>query len=155
MKIHQLAFIWNLVIKEELTNYNANIISIKAGLSIKMTDSEDYEEVNLHIYQKLIQKFIYLLYSTRLDIAFVIGQLSKYNSDLRKNHLQVTKRVVRYLKSIMDMSSIFGREIANCFLREPPPYSLVKYPDSNFAENSENWKLVIDYYFFLNRAVIL
>ncbi len=52
------------------------------------------------------------------------------------------------------MGLIYGREIANHLLREPPPYGLVGYADSNFARDPEDRKSVMGYYFFLNRAVI-
>ena len=85
MKIHQSAFIRDLVIKEGLTNYNANVIPIKAGSSIEMSEPEDYKEVNLHMYQKLIEKLMYLSCGTRPDISFVVGQLSRYNADPRNS----------------------------------------------------------------------
>lgn len=44
MKIDQSAFIRNLVIEEEFTDYNANVIPIKAGSAIEMIDPEDYKE---------------------------------------------------------------------------------------------------------------
>lgn len=50
IKVYQLAFVQDLVIDERLINYNANIIPMKAGLFIKITDLEDYNEVNLYIY---------------------------------------------------------------------------------------------------------
>lgn len=155
MKIDQLAFVQDLVIKEGLTNCNANVIPIKAGLSIKMTDSEDYEEADLHTYQRLIRKLMYLIYGTRLDIAFVVGQFSKHNADPRKGYLQVAKRVVRYLKGTMDMGLIFSQEIANCLPRKPPSYSLVDYADSNCAGDLEDRKSVMGYCFSLNGVVVL
>lgn len=66
----------------------------------------------------------------------------------------MAKRVVRYLKDIMDMSLIFGWKIANHLLRKPPPYSLVGYADSNFAGDLEDRKLVLGYCFFINGAVV-
>lgn len=50
IKVYQSAFVQDLVIDERLIDYNANIIPIKAGLFIKMTDLEDYNEANLYIY---------------------------------------------------------------------------------------------------------
>lgn len=78
-----------------------------------MTNPEDYEKADLCIYQRLIEKLMYLVCGTRPDIAFVVGQLSKHNADPRKGHLQAAKRVVRYLKGTMEMGLIFGQELAN------------------------------------------
>lgn len=60
MKIYQSVFLKDLVIEEELTNYNTNIIPMKTSLSIKMTDAKDYKKADLHIYQRFIGKLIYL-----------------------------------------------------------------------------------------------
>ncbi len=154
MKIDQSAFIQDLVIKEGLTNCNANIILMKTGSSIKMSNPKDYKEAHLCTYQQLIKKLIYLACDTCPNIAFVVRQLSKHNADPRKGHLQVAKRVVRYLKGTIEMGLIFGQETANCHLREAPPYGLIGYADSNFAGDLENRKLVMGYSFFLNRAVV-
>lgn len=47
IKIDQSAFIRDSLIEEELTSYNANVILIKAGSFINMSDLENYKEVNL------------------------------------------------------------------------------------------------------------
>ncbi len=72
MKIDQSAFIRDLVIKEKLTDYIANTISMKAGLSIEMGDLEDYKETDLRTYQQLIGKLMYLAYGTRPNITFAV-----------------------------------------------------------------------------------
>lgn len=108
MKIDQSAFIRDLIIEKRLNKCNANVIPMKTGLSLKMLEPNDYDKTDLHIYQQLIGKLIYLAYETRPDIVFVIGQLNRYNADPRKGHLRAVKKVVRYLKRIMQMGLIFG-----------------------------------------------
>ena len=78
MKIHQSAFIRDLVIEKGLIDCNANVIPMKADSSIKMSDPEDYEEANVHTYQRLVGKLMYLSYGTRPDISFVIRQPSRH-----------------------------------------------------------------------------
>lgn len=38
--------------------------------------------------------------------------------------------------------------------RDLSPYGLVDYADSNFSKDPKDWKLVIGYCFFLNKAVV-
>ena len=64
---------------------------MKTDLFIKILDSKDYKEANLHIYQRLIGKLIYFLYGTRPDISFVIGQLSRHNTNLKKDTFKPQK----------------------------------------------------------------
>lgn len=154
MKIHQSAFIQDLVIEERLTDCNANIIPINTGLSIEISNSEDYEETNLHTYQRLVGKLMYLSYNIRLDISFVVDQLSRHNANLRKKHLQAAKKVVKYLKETIKMGLIFGQESAEQLPRNSSPYRLISYTDNNFAGDLKDQKSVIGYYFFLNRAMV-
>lgn len=127
---------------------------MKAGSSIKMIDPKDYNTTDLNIYPKLVEKLIYLLYGIRSDIIFVVKQLSRYNVNRRKKHLQTVKQVVRYLKRNIIMRLIFGQASIKQLPRDSPPYGLVSYADSNFAKDLEDLQLVMSYCFFINKAVI-
>lgn len=52
------------------------------------------------------------------------------------------------------MGLIFDRKSNNRLPREPLPYGLTGYADSNFAGGPKDRKLVIGYCFFLNGAVV-
>ncbi len=54
----------------------------------------------------------------------------------------------------MEMRLIFGQESNNCLPRDPPPYDLIGFADSNFAEDREDRKSIMDYCFFINGAVV-
>lgn len=94
IKINQLAFIRNLVIKKNITNYNTLVILVKARLSIKIVDLNNYKEIKLYKQQWLIGKFIYFVYKIKPNRAFVVEQLSKQNVNLKNNYLKAVKRVV-------------------------------------------------------------
>lgn len=98
MEINQSAFIRDLVIEESLTNYNANVILMKAESAIKMSKPNNYDKTNIYTYQQLISKLMYLAYRTKLDIAFAVRKLSRHNANPKKGYLQAAKKVVRYLK---------------------------------------------------------
>ena len=127
---------------------------MKAGSSIEMTEPENYEETDLRTYKWLVGKLMNLAYKTRPDIAFVVRQLSKHNVDPRKSHLQAAKRVVWYLRRTMKKGLIFGRKSNNRLLRDLPPYGLIGFIESNFAEDPKDRKSVMSYCFFLNGAVV-
>lgn len=57
-----------------------------------MIDIKNYKKTKFRKYQCLISKLIYLAYKIRLDIAFIVAQLSKYSADPEKVYLQVIKR---------------------------------------------------------------
>ena len=138
LKIDQSSFIRDLVIEENLTNCNSNIIPMKAGSAIEMIKHDDYEDIEIKPYQHLIDKLMYLACGTRPDIAFIVGLLSRHNADPRKGHLRATKRVVRYLKGTIQLGLVYGRTSDGRSLTLPPPYGLIGYADSNFADDPKD-----------------
>ena len=101
MKIDQAAFTKNLVIKKDLINYNINFRSIKTGFFIEIIELDDYKKEKLWPYLYLISKLIYLACDTKIYIAFIIGQLSRYNAEPRNGYLQAVRKVTQYLKKTM------------------------------------------------------
>lgn len=81
----------------------------------------------------------------RPDITFAVDQLSKHNANPRNSYLRAAKRVVGYLKGIMQMGLIFGKEVKGHLPRNPPPYDLIGYPDNNFARDPKDSKSVMGY----------
>ena len=123
--------------------------------AIKITSSKNFKKTNFYKYQHLISKLIYLTYKIRPNITFVVGQLSKNNSNPRIRHLLTAKKVFKYMKRIMQMSLVFGKKVNGHLIRNLLFYRLSSYTNSNFAWNLKDLKSVIGYYYFLNGVVIL
>ena len=138
LKIDQSSFIRDLVIEENLTNCNSNVIPMKTGSAIEMIKHDDYEDTEIKPYQHLIGKLMYLACGTRPDIAFIVGLLSRHNADPKKGHLRVAKRVVRYLKGTMQLGLVYGRTSDGKSPTLPPPYGLIGYADNNFASDPKD-----------------
>lgn len=153
LKIDQSAFIRDLVEEEGLSGCNPTSIPMKAGNFIDMQEEDDYEEADLKTYQRLVGKLMYLSCGTRPDIDFVVGQLSKRNSDPRMGHLKAAKRVLRYLKDTMHLGLNYGDILKSDGQTKAPvtssPYGLVGYTDSNYAGDLEDRKSVMGYFFYL------
>ena len=113
---------------------------MKADNVIEMNNIDDYKEINIKAYQRLVGKLMYILYSTRSDIFFAVGQLSKYNADLRVGHLRVVKRVIRYLKGIMHLDIIYGANNSPSYgdSDDQPLYKLVGYINNNYVDDLQD-----------------
>lgn len=122
---------------------------MKAGSFIEMLEDDDYKETDIKAYQRLIGKLIYLSCGIRPDIAFVVGQLSKWNADSRVGHLKATKQVLRYLKETMHLGITYGV----CEVKSLP-YGPTRYANSNYAGDPKDCKSVMGYCFFINGAVV-
>lgn len=142
-----------MVIDKNLFDCNANVVEMKAGSAINITKADAYKEKNLHTYYQLIEKLIYLKCGTKSDITFAVDQLSKHNTDPHKNHLQVAKKVISYLKSSINLGLVY--EKTNQQLQYSPLYNLIGYVKTNFAGNSKDRKSIMGYYFALSGAVVL
>ena len=82
---------------------------MKAGSAIEIIKHDNYENTEIKPYQHLIGKLIYLACSTRPDIAFIVGLLSRYNANPKKSYLRAAKRVIRYLKRTMQLGLVYRR----------------------------------------------
>lgn len=128
---------------------------MKASFAIKMIEHNNYKDTKIKLYQHLINKLIYLACVTRSDIAFIVGFLSRHNANPKKGHLQATKRVIHYLKEIMQLGFVYRRTSNGRSPTLPPPYGLIRYANKNFAGDPEDGKSIIKNCFFLNGAVVL
>lgn len=74
--------------------YNVIILLMKAGLYIKSKKITNNNQIDLKIYLYLIRKLISCICNTRLDISFVVRQLSKYNLDSWIKHIHTAKSIL-------------------------------------------------------------
>ena len=91
LKINQKGYIRDLLESERMTSCYLTVLLVKAGSTLFLDQAGDHQQVDLTEYQHLIGKLIYLSYGTRPDITFVVGQLSRHNSDRCIGHLRIAK----------------------------------------------------------------
>lgn len=111
---------------------------MRIGSSINMIELNDYEKVELWPYHYFIDKLIYFTGSRRPNIAFVIGQLSRYNIDLRKGYLRAVKKVVQYLKGTIQLSLIYNKGPNKISPRSSSIYGFLGYKVSNFVNKPKD-----------------
>lgn len=128
---------------------------MKTGLAIKINKTNNYNEANLEKYQWVIGKLIYLVCKTKLNTAFIIKKLNKYNINSWKCYFWVAKQVVHYLKKTIYLELVYKQCLDKNFLILPILYNFIRYSDNHFARDLKNQKSVIEYRFFIIRAVRL
>ena len=138
-----------------MTSYHPTIFPVKAGSTFLLNQADDYQQSDLTIYQRLIEKFLYLSCGTHPDIIFIVGQLSCHNLDPWTRHLRIAKQVLRYLKKTITQSMEWENDPAGH--QSGGKYGelgVVRYTDSSYAGNLEDKKLIIGYCFFFSRAIV-
>ncbi|XP_047326536.1 secreted RxLR effector protein 161-like [Impatiens glandulifera] len=92
-------------------------------------------------YSNAIGSVMYLMVSTRPDIAYTVSCLSRFMSNPGISHWNALKWLLRYLKTTVDVGLTFSK----CFVGT----KLVGYVDSNYANDSDNRKSTTSYVFTL------
>ncbi|XP_042059319.1 secreted RxLR effector protein 161-like [Salvia splendens] len=90
-------------------------------------------------YTNAIGSVMYLMVSTRPDIAYVVSCLSRYMSNPGPVHWEALKWLLRYLKH----TSKYGL----CFLKSDDGINLCGFVDSNYANDRDKRKSTTSYVF--------
>ncbi|GKV07267.1 hypothetical protein SLEP1_g19063 [Rubroshorea leprosula] len=99
---------------------------------------EGYDvRVNPTFFKQLVGSLRYLT-CTRPDISYGVGLISKFMEFPRQSHLQVAKRIMRYLKGTFD-HGLFYSSSSNC--------ALVGYSDSDWGGDLDDRKSTTGYCF--------
>jgi hypothetical protein len=111
-------------------------------LSLGMGPQNDAERARMGSvpYASAVGSLMYAAVSTRVDMAFVVGQLSRFSGSPGREHWEAAKRAVVYLKSTKDGALSYSGDEGT---------TLVGYCDSDFAmcpdtsKSTTGWVLLL------------
>ena len=120
------------------------------GLYITLKNDGDSDPTEITAYQHMIERLLYIACETCPDIIFAVGCLSQQCSDSQISHIRAIRRVLQYLKRMMNL------EIHYNSLYDDTQHLLTTlgYADSNFTRDISEQKSIMGYCFFLVRGVI-
>ena len=75
---------------------------------LKLTKATTVAKVDATLYRSIIGGLRYLVH-TRPDIAFAVGYVSRFMEDPRENHWATVKRLLHYIKGMVDQGIIFPK----------------------------------------------
>jgi hypothetical protein len=81
-------------------------ITIELNSKLLAEKGKDLEDTRM--YRQLVNSLIYLTL-TRLDIAYVVGIISRYMQNPKKPHLESTKRIFHYVKGALDYGILYHK----------------------------------------------
>ncbi|KAL0462187.1 UNVERIFIED_CONTAM: putative mitochondrial protein [Sesamum latifolium] len=105
-------------------------------------EGQDLEDATM--YRKLVGSLIYLTL-TSPDISFAIGVMSRYMQNPKKSHLEAVRRILRYVKSILDYGIMFKKD-EDC--------KLVGYCDADYAGDHDTRRSTTSYVFMLGSGAV-
>ena len=135
-------------LKKVLVRFNmANSVFVSTSIIVDTQLKE--ESVNqatsnvVREYQSMVKSMMYVMIQTRSDICFVITILSRYNQNSNFKHIAAVKRVLRYLKGIIDHDIIYGTV-----------NGLERFIDADWASDSEIRRSLEVYVFLLYEGAV-
>ncbi|XP_058782874.1 secreted RxLR effector protein 161-like [Vicia villosa] len=111
---------------------------------VKLTKYESSVKVDKTYYRKIIGNLMYLTF-TRPDMMFVVNLISRYMENPTELHLQMAKRVLRYLRGTVEFGIFYIKEGNN---------ELVTYIDNDYVEDLDDKKSTSGYIFLLSSCVV-
>jgi len=108
LKLSQGKYAAQVLEKFGMAKYNPIGMPLKVGLQLVKADESD---VSLP-YREAVGGLMYLMVGTRPDLAFGMGKLSRFVSCYGKEHWAEMKRVLRYVKGLMDMGLVFEKNFS-------------------------------------------
>ncbi|KAH9319931.1 hypothetical protein KI387_021700, partial [Taxus chinensis] len=119
-------------------------IATPMEVRLQLSRSDPSPPVNATLYQHLIRSLIYLTY-TRPDISFVVSYLSRCMQEPKICHWKAAKRILRYLKGIIDLGLEYKKN---------DNFFLTGYSDSDHVGNMDDRKSTSGFIFFMGSGPI-
>lgn len=111
---------------------------------VKLTKDEEGTKVDATVYKQMVGSLMYLTV-TRPDLMYVVCLASRFMATPTEIHLQVVKRVLRYLKSSTDLGIFYKRR---------GDAELIVYTDSDYTGDLNDRKSTSGYIFSLSGGAV-
>jgi hypothetical protein len=108
------------------------------------------EACNKALYQSKLGSVMYLMTSTRPDICFTVGVLSRFSSDPGVSHMQAMDRLLRYLTGTKHLRLRLGGTKSS----GPDGAELGAYADADFASSRDDYRSTSGYVMMYGEGAI-
>ena len=77
-------------------------VSTPVTVGCKLSKKDESKDVDQKYYRSIIGSLLYVI-ASRLDVKQVVGMVARFQSTPKENHVQVVKRIFRYLKGTINL----------------------------------------------------
>ena len=114
-------------------------INFKLSSSMSPSTKAETMEMSRVLYALVVRSLMFTMICTRPDIAQAVGAVSRYMADPSREHWEVVKRILRYIKGTLDVALCYGGS----------DFTVKGYVDSDFASDLNKRKSTSGYVFTL------
>jgi transposase InsO family protein len=152
IKLDQASYIAKLLDEFQLSDCNTASTPSGSYILSKADCPQTIEEghqVDRQRYQQMVGSLNYAAISTRPDIQFAVGVLSRYLQNPGHAHMTACKRVFRYLKGTADLGLILGgTESIDSVVQ------LTAYSDSDWGGSHDDRRSTTGYVIMVSGSVV-
>ncbi|WVY99219.1 hypothetical protein V8G54_031370 [Vigna mungo] len=145
MHINQRKYILETLERFNLKDCNNTIVPIIANTKLSLQHEET--KVDATLFKQIVGTLRYIC-SSRPDISFGVGLVSRFMHDPRQSHMTAAKHILRYLKGTIDFGLYFPRKI------DETTKVLEAWCDADWSGDQDDRKSTFGYVFKLLGASI-
>ncbi|GJT84299.1 putative ribonuclease H-like domain-containing protein [Tanacetum coccineum] len=119
--ISQDKYVADMLKKFDLTSVKTAITPMETKMAL--TKDKEADEVDVHLYRSMIGSLMYLT-ASRPDIMFAVCACSRFQVTPKTSHLNVVKRIFKYLKGKPNLGLWYPKESS---------FDLEAFSDSDYA----------------------
>ena len=102
LALSQEVYIDKILARFSMENFNTGLLPFRHGIAFfkdqSPKTSEEIERLRRVPYAEAVGNLIYVMLCTRPDICFMVGMISKYQSNPGPEHWTAVKHIMKYLK---------------------------------------------------------
>ena len=140
--IHQSKYVEYMLKRFHLEDYKPVCTPMTVGW--KLSKEDESKIVDKKLYRSMIGSLLYVT-ASRYDVKQVVGMVSRFQATPRESHVQVVKRIFRYLKGTMDLWLWYPTKDS---------FSLRAYSDVDWVDCIDDRKSTSRGYFFWGESLV-
>jgi hypothetical protein len=123
---------------------------VKPGMDDTPLDSKEHSD-----YRSIVGQLLYLSIITRVDIAHVVGILTRFVNAPKRYHMEAVMRVLQYLYHFRSSNLTLRGNTQRASKDTRLPYNLNVWTDSDWADEAGDRKSISAYIVTLNNCPIV
>ena len=142
----QRTYLKKILKNHNFLNNKSVFTSMDTKIKLKVVFAEYIAKFEFkHIYQFVVDFFMYAMFEIRFDIVFVVFVISKYAFNFTEDYWTIVKRIFRYLKNILHFRFTFFDSLR----------FLASWIDANWVDDKDIRRFIFDYIFNFDNAIII
>ncbi|KAL0559431.1 hypothetical protein IC582_004041 [Cucumis melo] len=145
----QTSYIDKMLSRYKMQNSKKDLLPYRYGIHLSKEQwpktPQEVEDMSNIPYASAVGSLMYAMLCTRRDICYLVGIVSRYQSNPGRDHWRVVKNILKYLRRTKDYMLVYGSK----------DLILTGYIDSDFQSDKDAKKSISGSVFTLNGGAVV